>query len=127
MNKQNLNVIPEIIAANFVSHQPGGQDFRGPEGVKQFASMYQKASPDARLTVDDQFAEGDKVVTRWTARGTHRGELMGIQPTGKRVTISGITINRIAGGKIVEEWENYDQMGMMQQLGVIPAPGQARR
>jgi hypothetical protein len=68
-------------------------------------------------------AEGDRVVTRWTARGTHRGELMGIPPTGKPVTMTGITINRLEGGKVVEDWTVFDQLGLLQQLGAIPAPG----
>ena len=71
---------------------------------------------------EDQIAEDDKVVTRWTAVGSHQGELMGIPPTGRRVTVTGITINRIVGGKIMETWNNYDALGQLQQLGVVPPP-----
>ncbi len=70
-------------------------------------------------------AEGDKVVTRWSARGTHEGELAGVGPTGNRVEITGITFSRIEGGKIAEEWINYDALGMMEQIGAVPAPGQS--
>ena len=79
------------------------------------------AFPDARVTVEDQVAEGDKVVSRWTATGTHTGDLMGIPPTERRIEISGITINRFSGGKIAEDWYQSDDLGMMQQLGVIPS------
>jgi predicted ester cyclase len=75
--------------------------------------------------VDDQFAEGDKVATRWTARGTHTGEIAGIAPTGRDVTVTGLTISRFASGKVVEEWSTWDTLGMLVQLGVIPAPARA--
>lgn len=97
----------------------------GSAGMKQFISMFRTAFPDLHSTVEDQVAEGGKVVTRWTARGTHRGSLMDIPATGKTVTMSGITINRLAGSKIVETWNTFDQLGLMQQLGVVPPPGQA--
>jgi steroid delta-isomerase-like uncharacterized protein len=84
--------------------------------------MYFAAFPDINVTVEDVIAEGDKAVTRWTIRGTHRGELMGIAPTDKHIELKGITIHRIEGGKIVEEWERYDNLGMMQQLGVVEQP-----
>ena len=76
---------------------------------------------DIRVAVEDQVAERDKVVSRWTATGTHTGDLMGIPPTGRRVDISGVTINRFSGGKIVEDWYQSDDLGMMQQLGVVPS------
>jgi len=78
---------------------------------------------DRQSTVEDQIAEGDKVMTRWTYRGTHKGDLMGIAPTDKQVTVTGICIDRIVGGKIVEEWGEMDNLGMMQQLGVVPPMG----
>jgi predicted ester cyclase len=83
--------------------------------------MSRGAFPDARVTVEDQIAEGDKVVDRWTATGTPTGDLMGVPPTGRRIEVSGITISRFAGGKIVEDWYQGDDLGMMQQLGVIPS------
>ena len=87
--------------------------------------MYLTAFPDLHFTVEDLIAEGDKVVARLTVRGTQQGAFMGIPPTGKHVTVTGIDINRLAGGKSVEHWLNMDTLGLLQQLGVIPAPGQA--
>jgi steroid delta-isomerase-like uncharacterized protein len=83
--------------------------------------MYRNAFPDVQLSIEDQVAEGDKVVTRWIGRGTHQGELMGVAPTGNQVRVDGMTISRIEDGKIIEEWEIYDALGMMQQLGAIPS------
>jgi steroid delta-isomerase-like uncharacterized protein len=121
----NLELVDEIFAPHYALHDPSVPgEVRGPEGMKQYVSMYRGAYPDTRFTVEDQIAEGDEVVTRWTGRGTHRGELMGIPPTGEQVTITGITINRLSGGKIEEQWNNFDQLGVLRQLGVAPAPGQ---
>jgi steroid delta-isomerase-like uncharacterized protein len=111
-----------VFAPNYVGHDATlPHDLRGPEEFKQFVRMYRSAFPDLVLTVEDQIAEGDRVVTRFTARGTHRGDLMGIPPTGKRVAVTGISIDRISNGKSVESWTNYDLMSMMQQLGVVPS------
>ena len=98
---------------------------RGPQGVKEQAQGYRTAFPDVQMTIEDQVAEGDRVVTRWTARGTHQGELFGIDPTGKQVTITGVTIDRFSGGKIAESWDTWDTFGLMQQLGVVPQMAQA--
>ncbi len=122
-NQGNLAVIDELTAPNYVDHDPT-RPIHGPEGMKQFVSMYLTAYPDTHFTIEDQIAEGDRVVTRWTARGTHKGPLMGIPPTGKQVTVAGISIDRVVNGKLVEDWSSYDALGMMQQLGVVPAPGQ---
>jgi steroid delta-isomerase-like uncharacterized protein len=119
--KGNLDVVDELIATNYVGHDPANPEpLRGPEGVKEFVSVYRAAFPDARITVEQQLAEGDLVATRWSGRGTHEGELMGISPTGKQTTVTGLTISRLEGGKIVEEFQNWDTFGMMQQLGVVP-------
>ena len=91
--------------------------------ANQYYATYRAAFPDTHLTIEDQIAEGDKVVTRWTATGTNQGTLMGIPPSGKRVTITGISITRIANGKAVEDWVNFDTLGMLQQIGAIPTPG----
>ena len=99
---------------------------RGPEGAKETAKMYRNAFPDVQLSIEDQVAEGDKVVTRWIGSGTHQGEMMGIAPTGNQVRVDGMTISRIEDGKIVEEWEIYDALGMMQQLEAIPSPEEAQ-
>ena len=119
----NLELVDELFAPNFVLHDPSvPQEVLGPEGIRQYITMYRTAYPDTYFTIEDQIAEGDRVVTRWTGQGTHQGELMGIPPTGARVTVTGIEIDRIAGGKIEETWVSYDALGMMQQLGVIPLP-----
>ena len=119
----NLDVADDIIAPNYVGHDPvSPEDVRGPEGVKEFASMYHNAFPDVQLSVEQQLAEGDWVATRWVANGTHLGELMGIAPTGNRVTVAGTSIVRIVDGKIEETWDNYDALGIMQQIGAIPSP-----
>jgi predicted ester cyclase len=86
--------------------------------------MYRAAYPDLLITVDDLIAEGNKVVGRWTARGTNTGPLMGMPPTGKQATVMGISILAIADGKVTDQWFNWDTLGMLQQLGVIPTPGQ---
>jgi steroid delta-isomerase-like uncharacterized protein len=93
---------------------------RGPEGVRQFVTTYLTAFPDGKITIDDQLAEGDLVTSRWTGRGIHQGDLMGIPPTGKQVTVTGITISRVKDGKVVEEWTNWDTLGLLQQVGVVP-------
>ena len=93
----------------------------GFEGRKLFYSAFLAAFPDLHVHIEDILAEGGKLVTRWSAHGTHRGELMGIPATGKRVSVSGITIDRFENGQSVEHWEIFDQAGLMQQLGVIPS------
>ena len=93
--------------------------------MKTFAAEFRKAFPDFRDSIDIQIAEGDMVATRATSRGTHRGMFMGVEPTNKELSWTGITIDRIAEGKIVESWATWDMMGMMQQLGVVHAPSQS--
>jgi len=124
-NKGNLDAVADLLSSDFVDHAAPPGFPPGLEGAKQVFVMYRSAFPDFRLSVGDVIAEGDKVVVRWVTQGTHQGELMGIPPTGKRVTVTGIDLFRVAGGKIAEHWAEFDMMGMMQQLGVIPAPGQA--
>jgi steroid delta-isomerase-like uncharacterized protein len=119
-NKGDLSVVPEVYAPDFVSHQhshPTMQDVRGVAALVAFLREFREAFPDFHDTIDDQVAEGDKVVTRVTSAGTHRGPLMGLQPTNKRASWMAINIDRIEGGKIVEEWVCWDLFGMMQQLG----------
>jgi steroid delta-isomerase-like uncharacterized protein len=127
-SKGNLTLVDEIFAADYINHDtsgpPGGWP-RGTEGAKVLAATYRGAFPDLQFTIEDQVAEGDQVVTRWTARGTNSGSLMGMPPSGKPVTVTGITIERIANGKIAESWVNFDTIGMLQQVGAIPAPGSA--
>jgi steroid delta-isomerase-like uncharacterized protein len=119
----NLDVIDELVADGFVTTVVGApEQIRGTQGFREFVTMYRKAFPDLRINVDEQIAEGDIVVTRWTATGTHQGDLMGMPATGKQATTAGININRIAGGKLVAGWGMFDQLGLLQQLGAIPTP-----
>ncbi len=123
-NQGNLVVADELLSPEHVHHF-FGEDIHGLDGVRQLVSGLRSAFPDLNCRTDDMIAEADKVVVRFIARGTHQGEGMGIPPTGKRVAYPRIDIFRIASGKIVEGWVEFDQLGMLQQLGVIPAPGQA--
>ena len=113
----------QLVAADFVGHFPGQPPIEGLEAYRQFGSAYFGAFPDLQITPEDLIAEGDKVTMRYGWRGTHKGELMGIPATGKLVTTSGISILRVANGKIAEQWDNFDNLGMLQQLGVIPTMG----
>ena len=123
-NNGNLTAVDEYIAADYVRHDPGiPMQIRGPEGIKQLAAMYRAAFPDIHFTADLMIAEGDKVAGRWMVRATHQGELMGIPATGKPVSITAIEIYRFVKGKIAEQWVVVDNLGMLQQLGVVPVPG----
>src|SRR5215211_5256950 len=115
------DALQEVYADDVVLHEPV-EDIRGIEGLKQFVCMIRSALPDLRITLEDDMAEGNKVVSRWRTQGTHQGELMGIAPTSNQVAITGITTHRIEDGKIVEEWENWDALGLMQQIGAVPSP-----
>lgn len=119
-NQGLLDVADEVFAPDAILHL-GTDEVQGPEGFKQYVAGYQAAFPDIQWTVEDQVAEGDIVVTRLTGTGTHQGELMGIPPTGLKVTATAIATVRIAGGKIVESWSSWDALGLMQQLGAMPA------
>jgi steroid delta-isomerase-like uncharacterized protein len=113
----NLSVVPELFADDYVYHSPGSPDVYGPAGFTELVETYRAAFPDFRQAADLLIAEGDTVVSRWTATGTHRGELLGIPPTGKRVSFGGVVITRLAGGKVVEDWELADTPGLLAQLG----------
>ena len=122
-NQGKLTVIDELTAPNATYYDPNVPDgkFTGTEGLKQFVQIYRGAFPDVRITINDQIAEGDKVVTRWTATGTHKGQLMGIAPTNKHATVTGVDIDRYQDGKVVEAWASYDMLGLLQQLGIVPS------
>ena len=119
----NMSLLDEVLAADGVDHNPAPGQAPGLEGVKQVFSQFLAAFPDLQFTVEDMIAEGDKVASRITTRGTHKGDFQGIPATGKQVTQTGIDIVRIAGGKVVERWGEFDNLGLLQQLGVIPPPG----
>jgi len=114
-----------LCAPDFVNHSapPGVPPTR--EGLVQLTAAFRQAFPDGRMALEDMLAEGDKVVTRKTFRGTHQGDLMGLPPTGRRVEIGLIDIVRVVDGKVVEHWNAVDNLGMLQQLGAIPASGEA--
>jgi predicted ester cyclase len=105
-----------------VVHNSGAPDPLNLDGFKQLAGAFLAAFPGGEHTIEDMIGEGDKVVTRVIYHGTHTGDLMGMPPTGKQVAVSAMIIDQVANGKIVETWRLFDQMGMMQQLGVIPVP-----
>lgn len=121
-NGGRLDVTDELVAGDFVGHDPSlPEEVRGPAGVKELIAGYRAAFPDIHVTIEDQIADGDRVVTRWSVKGTHQGELMGMPATGKQATVTGITIDRIVDGRIAESWDNWDTLGLMQQLGAVPA------
>ena len=121
----DATALERLAAAEFVDHNPSPGQGPGLRGVVQSFAELRSAFPDAQLSVEDMIAEGDKVATRVTFRGTHRGAFMGLAPAGKRVTQTGIDIVRVAGGKAVERWGSFDDLGLLQQLGATPAPGAA--
>jgi steroid delta-isomerase-like uncharacterized protein len=126
-NAGNPDAFAELMAEDIVFRDRDMGEHRGHAATRDFIAMYRAAFPDLRFTIEEQIAEGDRVATRWTARGTQRGELMGIPPTGRSVTVSGITIDRISEGRITESIGSWDAMGLMQQLGVLASsqPGGA--
>jgi steroid delta-isomerase-like uncharacterized protein len=118
----DFSIADEIYSDDYVGHDPAKPEpIRGIEGAKEEAAGYRAAFSDLTLTIDNQVAEGEYVVTRWTARGTHDGDLEGIAPTGVNATTGGISITRIVDGKIVEDHTQWDALGLMTQLGVVPA------
>jgi steroid delta-isomerase-like uncharacterized protein len=123
---QGEALVDELLAPDYVGRFPPNPDVVGREAVKQFNRETRTAFPDLQLTLDEFIAEGDRVVVRWTMRGTHLGEMRGgIAPTGKPFTVTGTTTNRISGGQIAEVWGNIDLLGLMLQLGLVAPPGQA--
>lgn len=111
--------LDELIATDVVHHDPYDQNALGLDGMKQSIAAYRRAFPDAVFTVEDQVGEGDKVVTRWSSRGTHLGSLLGEEPTGKVVACSGMVIERFEGGKVVEAWRNWDALALLSAIGVF--------
>ena len=125
-NKRDLQAIDEFVAPNYVLHDPSSPDFgRGPEACKRHVGLYTAAFPDTHFVIDSMIAEGDQVVTRWTVHATHRGRLNDIPATGRPVTVTGITVSRIANGKLQEDWVSWDALGLMRQLGAARPMTQA--
>jgi predicted ester cyclase len=126
-NTGNLALADQFIAADAINHDPSTPGelrlLRGPELFKRTVSMYRTAFPDVNMTVDDAIREGDKVVLRWHAEGTHRGELAGLAPTGARVSTTGISIDQWRDGKVVEAWVEWDNLGLARSIGAAPPEG----
>ena len=121
----NIDLLDELLASDYLNHTPAAPELpTGPEEVKGVVSMFRGGIPDLRVLVEDMIAEGDKVATRYTLEGTHGGELFGVPPTGQRLSIKSISVERVSEGKIREHWRITDSLEMMQQLGLVPELGQ---
>jgi ketosteroid isomerase-like protein len=120
-NGRRAEVADEIVAADFVAHGPQAPPADGPDGVKARVGLYQDAVA-GQWDVQEIFSCGDRVIARWVGRGSHQGELMGLEPTGRPIEVDAISIFRISDGKIAEEWTVWDALGLMQQVGAVPAP-----
>jgi steroid delta-isomerase-like uncharacterized protein len=127
LNKKNLALIDELFASSFIDHDSSMPEAKGPAGVKRLAAMAHASFPDLHFTIEDMIADGDKIVYRYSLRGTHKHDFMGIAATGKQVNVTGIHIYRVSEGKLQEEWENWDMLGLMRQLGVLPQPEQRKK
>jgi steroid delta-isomerase-like uncharacterized protein len=128
-DRGKLNVIDEIYGKECVHHisDPITPDFgRGGDAAKQIVTLYRSAFPDTHMTIDGILADGDTVMVRWTAQGTHKGPLLNLAPTNRSVTVQGIDVYQISAGKIQETWTSWDTLGFLQQLGAVPALGQAK-
>ena len=125
-NNNKLELADELIAPNYVHHDPQSPPCNSIDQYREFVRHYLAAFPDLHFDIDAQISNGDMVVTRWTATDTHNGDLMGIPPTGKRFSISGINIAEVKDGKFVESWGNWDTFGLMQQLGLVPADAKGK-
>ena len=121
-NRGDLDVVDEVAASDLVI-RIGSDEIRGHHEIKRYVAGLRTGFPDLTLTIEDQIAEGDMVVTRWTARGTHRGDFQGVPATGREIRLTGTDIDRMADGKVVECWAHVDELGLMQQLGVIKSDG----
>jgi len=121
-NEGNLDAVDELLTDTYIRHDPNSPEVRGPEEEKQLIVMYRSAFPDLRFTVEDMVAEDNRVATRLGISATHKGELLGIPPTENRLSLTALEIYRLREGKIDEQWVNVDTLGMMQQIGAIPAP-----
>jgi steroid delta-isomerase-like uncharacterized protein len=126
-NNKKLNAVDELMAASYVHHDPQSPVVStGIESYKQFVNHYLKAFPDLHFTIDDEIADEQTIVSRWTATGTHQGDLPGIPRTGRKFSVTGMTIARVKNGKFIESWGNWDTLGLMQQLGVLPTETKGR-
>jgi steroid delta-isomerase-like uncharacterized protein len=118
----NLDLADELVTANYVFRAPGLPDARGPDGIKGLIGMFRTAFPDLSNTIEEQIAEGGMVMTRGTTTGTHQGPFGEMPPTGKSISVQWVMVSRFEGDRIAEDFEVYDSLGLMQQLGAVPAP-----
>jgi steroid delta-isomerase-like uncharacterized protein len=130
-NRGDLTRLDQMLSSDYQEHDPAEENFgadfgSGPEYYRNINRAYRSAFPDLNFEIEDLIAEGDRVVARWTSRGTHRGDLFGISPTGKRLAVKGISMHRFADGKLRETWVNWDAFGMLKQLGVVGEPARTR-
>jgi predicted ester cyclase len=121
-SKGNFDALPGIVTADYVVHP---EEVRGPDGLAEMVQGYRSALAGLSVTIEHQFSEGDHVATRSTIRGRHEGELMGVPPTGRDVEFTSLTISRCSGGKLAEEWELVDTVGLLRQLGALPEMAEA--
>ena len=124
-NQGNIESADQFFADTYVRHDPASPHVRTRDDLVETVRAFRAGCPDLHITIDDLVAEGDTVAKRWTLSATHTGNLSGLPPTGNRIRVSGLELFRLTNGKIVECWLGYDNLSMMQQLGVIPAPEQA--
>ena len=118
----NVDLLDELLAPEYINHTLAAPDLPpGPEGVKEVVSMFRSGIPDLRVVIEDMIAEDDKVATRYALEGTHKGDLFGVAPTGRHLSIKSMTVERLSEGKIVEHWRVTDELDMMRQLGAIGA------
>lgn len=126
-NQGNLAAVDELFAPEYDRHLMESGQQPGREGLKKFIATFRTAFPDIQMTIEDQLAEGDKVMTRWRGRGTHRGDFQGLAPTQRPVTFEGISVAHIVNGQIVEAWGTWNTAGVLKQLGAAPATGQTTK
>ena len=119
----DMTALDEIVSSDFIDHTTTGNVPRS-ENFKRLVIDFRSAFPDIQFTIEDMMAEGDKVIARWTASGTHKGEFLGHTPKDNQISITGVHIYRLSNEKLVERWGNWDQLGLMQQIGLIPTPKQ---
>ncbi|HET7077321.1 MAG TPA: ester cyclase [Chloroflexia bacterium] len=125
LNEGNLAALDTLAEDDYIENNPLPGQGTGREGFKQRVGGLRAAFPDIRYTIEDMVAKGDRVALRWSMRATHGGEILGIPATGQQVTMAGLDIYRLADGRLAEHWDQVDVMGLLQQLGVIPAPSEA--
>ena len=121
IDERNLDEAFELYALDYIYHGPAGE-LRGRDGIRGLWEVFLTGFPDLHSTIEDMVSEGDKVVLRWRVEGTHTGEFMGVAPSNKKITLGVTEIFRVENGQLVEAWDQFDQLGLMQQIGAIPMP-----